>query len=330
MPQPFGKAVMTNAGARLLLRAQAGEAGIEFTRIAVGDGIYTAEEKTMQALQQLEALKSEKNSYPVSNKEIDSVHSVKVTALITNQDPQTGKPLVHTGYFINETGLFAKEQGGDGSTEVLYSIVTAAGENGDFLPPYNGYCPVQIIQDYYVTVSNSAEVTIQTSGAFVLAQDFEAFKKQVGESINSLEGRLQWLIRILCGYHYDRAQKKIVSLLPHEVKDGVLAFPEGMAYVEGDKAVLQGAGAGAFPSFPGSSFPGSPSPGGSLPGGTTSGVGSVEEVAAAAAKIVQGSLQEISQGQVMELFRSQDGENTGGETGDHPPQTGQTDSRSDR
>lgn len=329
MPQPFKNAVMTRPGALLLTRAQAGEAKIEFTRVAVGNGEYTEDEKTFPALQEMTALKSLKNSYGLSGVSIYSEHSVKITALITNQDAATGERLVDEGYFINEMGLFAKEKGGGDDTEVLYSIAVTEAENGDFMPPYNGFCAAQIVQEYYATVSNSAEVTIQTSGAFVLAQDFEAFKKQAGESINSLEGRLQWLIRILCGYHYDRAQKKIVSLLPHEVKDGILAFPEGMAYAEGDKVVLQGAGAGAFPSFPGSSFPGSPSPGGSLPGGTTSGAGSVEEVAAAAAKIVQGSLQEISQGQVMELFRSQGGEGTGGETGDHP-QTGQTNSRSDR
>ena len=45
MPQPFNNAVMTNAGARLLTRAQAGEIKIEFTRIATGNGSYTAAEK---------------------------------------------------------------------------------------------------------------------------------------------------------------------------------------------------------------------------------------------------------------------------------------------
>ena len=43
MPQPFNNAVMTNAGARLLTRAQAGEIKIEFTRIAVGNGNYTGQ-----------------------------------------------------------------------------------------------------------------------------------------------------------------------------------------------------------------------------------------------------------------------------------------------
>lgn len=240
MPQPFGKAVLTNAGAGLLLRAQAGDARIEFTRIAVGDGSYAEEEKTMHALQQSEALKSEKNSYPVSNKEIHSEHCVKITAVVTNQEPGTGRTLVDAGYFMNEMGLFAKEHGGDGSTEILYSVVVAAGENGDFMPPYNGYCPVQIIQDYYVTVSNSAEVTIQTSGAFVLAQDFEAFKRRADESIKRIEARLQQVISLLCSYHYDGSTRKIASLMPHKYENGILEFPEGAAHMEGSTLVLDG------------------------------------------------------------------------------------------
>lgn len=176
MPQPFNNAVMTNAGARLLTRAQAGEIKIEFTRIAVGNGEYTADEKTLAALQKQTALKSLKNSYTLSDIDVFSDYSVKVTALITNQDPVTGQTLVTAGYYINEMGLFAKEKDGEDSTEVLYSITTTAGENGDFMPPYNGYNPAQITQDYFATVNNSAEVTIVSTGAALLAEDANKIK----------------------------------------------------------------------------------------------------------------------------------------------------------
>ncbi|MCI9471535.1 MAG: hypothetical protein HFH56_10060 [Lachnospiraceae bacterium] len=171
MPQPFNNAVMTDAGARLLTRAQAGEIKIEFTRIATGNGVYAASEKTLSALQKRTALKAQKNSYPLSDIDIFSDYSVKVTALITNQDPVTGGTLVNAGYYINEMGLFAKVKDGAASTEVLYSITTTAGENGDFMPPYNGYNPAQITQDYYATVNNSAQVTIKTAGAALLVED---------------------------------------------------------------------------------------------------------------------------------------------------------------
>lgn len=171
MPQPFNNAVMTDAGARLLTRAQAGEIKIEFTRIATGNGVYAASEKTLSALQKRTALKAQKNSYPLSDIDIFSDYRVKVTALITNQDPVTGGTLVNAGYYINEMGLFAKVKDGAASTEVLYSITTTAGENGDFMPPYNGYNPAQITQDYYATVNNSAQVTIKTAGAALLVED---------------------------------------------------------------------------------------------------------------------------------------------------------------
>ena len=150
MPQPFENAVMTNNGAALLTRAQAGEIKIEFTRMVVGNGTYSASEKTLAKLQQATKLKSQKNSYTLSDIDVYSDHSVKVTGLITNQDPVTHKTLVEEGYYINEIGLYAKPSGGESSTEVLYSIAVTAGANGDFMPPYNGYNPAQIPQDYKV------------------------------------------------------------------------------------------------------------------------------------------------------------------------------------
>lgn len=171
MPQPYNNAVMTNAGAKLLTRAQAGEIKIEFTRIATGNGVYTESEKTLSALQARAALKSQKNSYALSDVDVYSDHSVKVTALITNQDPVTKSTLVSQGYYINELGLFAKPAGASEREEVLYSVTTAQGEVGDFMPPYNGYNPAQITQDYFATVNNSAEVTINTTGAALLVED---------------------------------------------------------------------------------------------------------------------------------------------------------------
>ena len=117
------------------------------------------------------ALKALKNSYPLSDVDVFSDYSVKVTALITNLDPVTRKVLVKQGYYINEMGLYAKPAGEPDSAEVLYSITVTAGENGDFMPPYNGYNPAQIIQDYFATVDNSAEVTINSAGAALLAED---------------------------------------------------------------------------------------------------------------------------------------------------------------
>lgn len=192
MPQPFRNAVITDNGAKLLNRAQAGETKIQFTRMKTGNGIYTDDEKTLAALQGQAELKSQKNSFPLSGIEIFTDKSVKVTALITNQDPNTGEALIEAGYYINEIGLYAKEKDAGDETEVLYSIAVTAGENGDYMPIYNGFNPAEIIQEYYVTVNNSAEVVIQkATGAFALADDLQEVisKVQVIEKrIEALEG----------------------------------------------------------------------------------------------------------------------------------------------
>ena len=171
MPQPFRNAVMTDDGAALLARAEAGQIRLQFIAIAVGDGVYTEPEKTLEALQARTALKSEKNRYSLSDISVYAERSVKVTALITNQDPVTKEALVTEGYYINEIGLFAKAEGADDSTVVLYSIAVTAGENGDYMPPYNGYNPAQITQDWIATVNNVATVTIQSTGAALLVED---------------------------------------------------------------------------------------------------------------------------------------------------------------
>ena len=62
MAQPFENAVMTSLGIKLLNDAQAGECNIEFTRIAVGDGTYSAEEKERSSLETMESLKNEKET----------------------------------------------------------------------------------------------------------------------------------------------------------------------------------------------------------------------------------------------------------------------------
>ena len=98
---------------------------------------------------------------------------------LTNQDPVTKQTLVDEGYYINEIGLYAKPDGGGDEEEVLYSIAVTAGENGDFMPPYNGYNPAQITQDYFATVDNSASVTINSTGAALLAEDANKLRDDV-------------------------------------------------------------------------------------------------------------------------------------------------------
>lgn len=165
MAQPFNGAVLTDAGAALITKAQAGQIRLKFVKMAVGNGAYSDSEKTVDSLKKRTSLKSLKNEYALSQIYVRDEHTVKLTSLITNQDPVTKKGLVTSGYYINEIGLYAKADGAPDSTAILYSIAVTSGPNGDFMPPYSGLSPAEIIQDYYATVNNSASVTINVDGA---------------------------------------------------------------------------------------------------------------------------------------------------------------------
>ena len=173
MPQPFRNAVITDDGADLLMRAQVGKTKIQFTRIAVGNGIYSEAEKGLDTMQAAGALRAEKNSYPLDSAEVQTSHSVKVMAVITNMELQTKGNLVEQGYYINEIGLFAKLSDGSGE-EILYSIAVTDGEHGDFMPPYNGIFPCRIIQSWVIAVDNAENVKIEYGDdTYVLATELK-------------------------------------------------------------------------------------------------------------------------------------------------------------
>ncbi|MGP1348524.1 MAG: DUF6273 domain-containing protein [Stomatobaculum sp.] len=159
----FYAAVMTNDGAALLAAALAGTAKIEFTTLVAGDGEYTEEERSVTALQARTALKSQKQSVGFSSIVVESGTSVHLTAALDNKE-------LLAGYYVREVGLYAVDALDAEATPVLYSITVA--QVADYMPPYNGLTPTTIIQEYYATVDNSANVTIEAgAGAYALADD---------------------------------------------------------------------------------------------------------------------------------------------------------------
>ena len=167
----FGSAVITDAGAQLLAEVMAGSHQVEFTTLAIGDGSYTAEERTTEALQAMTALKSPQQSFAFSSISTYSDTTVLLKAVISNEQ-------VLTGFYINEIGIFARDASDASATPILYSIVTAT--TADYLPAYNGSTPSTIQQNWYATLSNTATAVIDTtSAAYALAEDLANLQEAV-------------------------------------------------------------------------------------------------------------------------------------------------------
>lgn len=169
MAQNFEQATLTNSGADLLNQAQSGEIKLEFTRICVGNGIYSDEEKSPRELQLLTELKSPKNSYPIASKSRNGERQLKITTVLTNADSSTNKAIVTEGFYITEMGLYCRAKD-DPSTEVLYSVTVIVSGTGDYMPPFNGKNLAEITQEWFTTISNDAEVYVQyTPGSWAPA-----------------------------------------------------------------------------------------------------------------------------------------------------------------
>ena len=169
----FGSAVITDAGAALLASVMAGSKQMEFTALTVGDGEYTAADKTVSALQAMTALKNQRLSFPFSSVTPTSASEVCLKAVVSNLT-------VNSGFYINEVGIWAKDASDALADPVLYSIVAA--NTADYLPAYNGSTPSTIEQDWYTTLSNTATATIQvSSSAYALASDFTDFQANIAD-----------------------------------------------------------------------------------------------------------------------------------------------------
>ena len=178
----FNQMVPTKVGLALLAKAQAGECKMVITKAVSGDGEWTTD------LSDATALKSQKQSFGISSKEIQNDTTVNIKAIISNEN-------LSEGYYIREYGIMAaeadeseeSETGYVEGTEVLYAILTAQEDKADYLPPYNSISPQTITMETLITVASAAEVTILAgTGAYALADDLNALEGRVDEAEEKL------------------------------------------------------------------------------------------------------------------------------------------------
>lgn len=176
----FYAAVTTDAGIALVADLLTGEQ-LVFTKLVTGSGVYTDEDITRVRLQRAGELRQPRQEFGFSSMEKVTDFCVRLKALMSNAR-------LTEGYRITEIGVYAKKPGDEGDG-ILYSISVA--KEADFFPHYNGIAAVEIIEEYYITVSDAAEVTIKgRNGAAVLLEDFEEFKKEIWEQIADISQKM--------------------------------------------------------------------------------------------------------------------------------------------
>lgn len=136
----FRSTVVTNTGVRVINTALANKQELKISSIKSGNGVYTGGEN----LENATGLKDLKNSFHVKNiKLVDDV-TIKIQALITNDE-------ITFGYDITEYGIYAEVDG----SEKLIAIATAI--NADFIPSKES-SPASILLEIYLKVSRASEI----------------------------------------------------------------------------------------------------------------------------------------------------------------------------
>ena len=171
----FYSAVTTNAGISLVTDLLEGEQ-IVFTKLVTGDGIYEESECERTNLQKMAGLRNPKQEFGFSDITRETESCILLKTLLSNAE-------LTEGYRMTEIGVYAKKRGEEGEG-ILYSLSVA--KEADYFPRYNGYAAVEIIEEYYITISDAAEVTIQTErGSVVLLEDLEKFKQEIQDQIDN-------------------------------------------------------------------------------------------------------------------------------------------------
>ena len=171
----FYSAVTTNVGLALAADLLVGEQ-IEFTRLVTGSGIYEGDDLIRTNLQKATGLRNQQQEFGFSSIEKITDSCVLLKSRLSNAE-------LAEGYRITEIGVYAKKKGSE-DNEILYSISVA--KEADYFPCYNGMVAIEIIQEYYIAMTDASEVTIQARGAVALLEDFEKFREEMRKKMDEM------------------------------------------------------------------------------------------------------------------------------------------------
>ncbi len=156
----FDLSAVTDAGRAAMQLALDNGYTMTFTSLVAGNGSYAAGED----LAGRTALKNQKNSYSFSSITKDADGATLKAAITNNIE---GTSCVDTSYYVNEVGIYVTVN----NVQYLYAVAAVAGKNGVELPAYDGDNAVSILQKWYVANSNDADIEIDGTGAYALAED---------------------------------------------------------------------------------------------------------------------------------------------------------------
>lgn len=188
----FSKLITTNSGLALLSKLLAGDAIIEFTKIALSSRDYT--DISIEELTSLDY----KQIAPVSNVTRLNSTSIKIEGAFTNTE-------ITDGYYIRAVGLYALDPD---LGEILYSVAIETSGNC-YMPSYNNTTASSVYLQLITTISNSENVSLNVNQAAVATVgDIRALERE----ITDIRGFIGYNESDIYGVEVDLKNKRITRL----------------------------------------------------------------------------------------------------------------------
>ena len=203
MPAQFNAAVITDAGRSLIAASAGSQKAIEFTAMKTGNGVYTQAEAATAQLEQATALKSLKQSFSIFSIRKLSDYVALVKSVLSNED-------LDTAYNWDEVGIYARLEGSS-ATPILFSIAVIPEDGGTQIPAYSSTTVLNVLQSFYLEVSNAYSVTIEVNHDTCelledagLNNDLETTERATLvaaiNEVNKLSTDMAWMINNNCYY----------------------------------------------------------------------------------------------------------------------------------
>lgn len=171
----FQRWALTDRGKALIAKSQAEKCTIHFTAARTGNGSWTEEEDLRSA----ENIRSPKQIFAFSAIDIPDGNPATVVLEIIINNLQ-----LQELYYLTELGIYAEDPD-DG--EILY-LIAVSPQASVYVPANNGVGISTIVERVNLEVADSANVTINTTGAVVGASDFLALRRMAETLSRALSG----------------------------------------------------------------------------------------------------------------------------------------------
>lgn len=218
----FSRLITTKKGQALNAKMIAGTGQVHFTKVCTSDTVYE-----LAQLENLTALEEIRQTVTPSKIIRTNEIGVKIESVFSNYD-------LKAGYYMRTIGLYASDPDEE---EILYAVAISVSDQC-YMPPNNGITLSSAYINLIYAVGNADNVSLNVDpGCFATIGDLIEIRKRL-ETLETLETKINWIVNLLCSYAYYADTETISCISPHSYSDETLAFPNGMAYMDGETVVL--------------------------------------------------------------------------------------------